>query len=130
MNKFKEYGFKRKMFEYLYTTGVQGDALRGTHFGYTRKIKVNAENETTFEIIPCDKEWKCNITIFNGKIFNESFDYKITNIKEYQESNLGKIEYGLKKLGYGSYYKYIELPIMKTKELILEEIILQYGDLF
>lgn len=131
INKFKEYGFKRKMLNELNCTGVKGEALKGEKYGYTKTFNDNKEI-ITFSIIPQNGEWVCEKEVFNKDIFDEIADHEIMNYENFINSGESRFNYSMKELNYtvNSYKKVSRWAYMKSKEEALEEILTQYSYLF
>jgi hypothetical protein len=134
-NKFKEYGFKRKMFQGLDCTGVKGEALKDTTYGYSREFKIDDNDNLTsitLNIIPNGTEWICEREDYNGKIFREIMNHEIVDRDGFLNSSKSKIKYAMQELGYTekSYSKVSRWAYMESKEEALKEIVEQYSYLF
>jgi hypothetical protein len=131
-NKFKEYGFKRKMLKELECTGVQGEALKGEKYGYSREFKFDDNTSITLNIIPQNNEWICEKITLDWNILSEIIDHEIVNNEEFINSHKGKFDYSMQELGYtvNSYKKVSRWAYMESKKEALQEIIEQYPYLF
>lgn len=109
MNKFKEYGFKRKLFTEV-PDGAEGQSLKGLKYGYTYTKKID-DVTITLNIIPQGNEWICEAEKVDNKLY-----------KEWQKHNSFSYD--------NSYKKVTRWAYMATKERALDEIIYQYDYLF
>jgi hypothetical protein len=132
-NKFKEYGFIRKMFQELNCTGVQGEALKVSKYGYSREFNIDNDTRITFNIIANNQpEWICEKVTFNRKVFREICDHEIVNREEFLTSGKGEFDYSMQELGYtiSDYRKVSRWAYVESKEEALNEILEQYPYLF
>lgn len=137
-NKFKDYGFIRKAFQELNSTGVKGESHKNIKYGYTRTFDVNEELSVTLNIIPQENEWICEREDFNVKIFDEISNYldlieeNAKLFKEFQNFDGSRFDFALFKLNYtdNSYSKKRRWAYMDTKEQALEQVLFQYPYLF